>query len=206
MENLVNLQYLDTRGADSIERMHLRIGNLTNLQRLSDFVIGESDGHRIGELKNLSKLRNDFRISGLEHVNDQDAKEAMLNEKSGINTMVLRWNRDFEKPTRKNEVEEQVLDSLHPPKKLEQLVIENFGGAKFPTWIANSSFRNLLSLKLLGCKNCKSLPAIERLPLLKRLSIRGLDEVHKIGAEFFGEDQSNAFASLETLSFESLPN
>ncbi|KAL4308087.1 hypothetical protein GQ457_01G002250 [Hibiscus cannabinus] len=129
MENLVNLQYLDIRGADSIETMPLGIGNLTNLQMLSDFVIGESDGHRIGELKDLPKLRNDFRLS-----------------------------------------------------------------------------RNLSSLKLLGCKNCKSLPAIGRLPSLKGLSICGLDEVHKIGDEFFGEDQSNTFASLETLSFESLPN
>ncbi|KAK8527714.1 hypothetical protein V6N12_054917 [Hibiscus sabdariffa] len=145
-------------------------------------------------------------MGGMENVNVQDAREARLNEKSGINKLVLQWSSDFEKPTRKNEVEEQVLDSLHPSKKLEQLVIENFGGAKFSTWIADSSFRNLSTLKLLDCKNCKSLPPIGMLPLLKSFLVRGLDEVHKIGIEFFGEDQSNAFASLETLSFESLPN
>ncbi|GMJ05492.1 hypothetical protein HRI_004218300 [Hibiscus trionum] len=206
MENLVNLHYLDIRGAYSIERMPLGIGNLTNLQRLSDFVIGEGDGHRIGELKNLSNLGGDFCLSGLENVNGQEAKEARLNEKSGINTLILQWSGDLEKPTRKKEVEERVLDSLLPPKKLEQLVIKNFGGAKFCTWIADSSLRNLSSLKLLGCKNCKSLPPIGRLSLLKGLSIGGMDEVHKIGIEFFGENQSIAFASLETLSFESLPN
>ncbi|KAK8622438.1 hypothetical protein V6N13_117354 [Hibiscus sabdariffa] len=206
MENLVNLHYLDIRGAYSIERMPLGIGNLTNLQRLSNFIIGEGDGHRIGELKSLPNLKNDICLSGLKNVSDQDAREARLNEKSKINTLVLQWSRDFEKPTRKNEVEERVLDSLRPPKKLEQLVIENYGGAKFSTWITDSSSRNLSSLKLLGCKNCKSLPPIGRLSLLKDLLIGGLDEVHKIGIEFFGDKQSIPFASLETLSFESLPN
>ncbi|KAL4313168.1 hypothetical protein GQ457_01G002040 [Hibiscus cannabinus] len=206
MENLVNLQYLDIRGADSIKRLPLGIGNLTNLKRLSDFVIGEGDGHRIGELKNLSNIRGDFYLSGLDNVNGQDARDARLNEKSGISKLVLQWSRDFEKPTRKIEVEERVLDSLRPREKLELLFIENFAGAKFSTWIADSSFKNLSSLKLFGCKNCKSLPPIGNLPMLKDLLIGGLDEVHKIGAEFFGENQSIAFASLETLSFHSLPN
>ncbi|GMJ05483.1 leucine-rich repeat (LRR) protein 1 [Hibiscus trionum] len=179
---------------------------MTNLQRLSDFVIGEGDGHRIGELKNLSNLGGDFCLSGLENVNGQEAKEARLNEKSGINTLILQWSGDLEKPTRKKEVEERVLDSLRPREKLEQLVIENFCGAKFPSWIVDSSFKKLSSLKLHGCKNCKSLPPIGRLPLLKGLSIGGMDEVHKIGIEFFGEDQSTAFASLQTLSFWGLPN
>ncbi|KAE8706193.1 hypothetical protein F3Y22_tig00110403pilonHSYRG00172 [Hibiscus syriacus] len=177
--------------------MPLGIGNLTNLQRLSNFVIGEGDGHRIGELKNLLNLRGDFDLSRLENVNGQDSREARLNEKSGITKLVLKWGGDFEKPTRNNEVEEQVLDSLHPPKKLEQLVIENFGGVKFSTWIADSSFRNLSSLKLFSCKNCKSLPLIGRLSSLKDLSIGGLVEVRKIGNELFGENQSVAFASLE---------
>ncbi|KAE8706201.1 hypothetical protein F3Y22_tig00110403pilonHSYRG00188 [Hibiscus syriacus] len=142
--------------------MYLGIGNLTNLQRLSDFVIGDGDGHRIGELKNLSNLRGDICLSGLENVNGQDEREVRLSEKSGINTLALHWSRDFEKPTRKDEVDERVLESLHPPKKLEQLVFVNFGGAKFPTWIADSSFKYLSSLKLFSCKNCKSLPSIRR--------------------------------------------
>ncbi|TYG71993.1 hypothetical protein ES288_D05G444000v1 [Gossypium darwinii] len=94
---------------------------------------------------------------------------------------------------KENEVEERVLDFLRPPKKLEQLIIENYGG-------------NLSSLKLRNCKNYKSLPSIGRFPLLKDLSIIGFDQVQKIGVELFRENQLNPFASLEILSFQSLPN
>ncbi|XP_052880910.1 putative disease resistance RPP13-like protein 1 [Gossypium arboreum] len=206
MGNLVNLHYLDIRGAYLIERFPFRIDKLTNLQRLSNFIIGEGDGHSIRELKYLSNLKGDFCLSRLENVNVEDAGEAKLNEKQGIDRLVLKWSWDFKKDTRKKEVEEWVLDSLHPSKKLEQLVIENYGGAKFSTWIADPSFKNMLSLELHDCKNCKSLPSIGRLLLLKDLSISGLDQVHKIGAELFGENQSNAFASLESLRFGNMLN
>ncbi|KAK5787266.1 putative disease resistance protein At3g14460 isoform X1 [Gossypium arboreum] len=201
MGNLVNLHYFDIRGANSIERIPFRIGKLTNLQRVSNFIIGEGEGHSIRELKYLSNLKGDFCLSGLENVKGEDAGEAKLNEKQGIDRLVLEWSRDFRKDTREKEVEEWVLDSLHPSKKLEQLVIQNYGGSKFSAWIADSSFKNMLSLELHDCKNCKSLPSIGRLLLLKDLSISGLDQVHKIGAELFGENQSNAFASLESLCF-----
>ncbi|MFQ6655601.1 hypothetical protein Gotur_026086, partial [Gossypium turneri] len=152
--------------------------------------------------KYLSNLKGDFCLSGLENVNGEDAGEAKLNEKQGIDRLVLKWSRD----TRKKEVEEWVLDSLHPSKKLEQLVIQNFGGAKFSTWIADSSFKNMLSLELRNCQNCKSLSSIGRLLLLKDLSIGGLRQVHKIGAELLGENQSNAFGSLESLCFDNMLN
>ncbi|TYI58745.1 hypothetical protein E1A91_D11G382500v1 [Gossypium mustelinum] len=206
MENLVNLHYLDIRGADAIERIPFRIDKLTKLQRLTNFIIGEGDGSYIRGLKYLSNLKGDFRLSGLENVNGEDAGESKLYEKQGIHRLVLHWSEKFENASRNKEVEEWVLDSLCPPKKLEQLVIENYGGAKFSTSIADPSFKNMLSLELCNCKNCKSLPSIGSLLLLKDLSISGLDQVHKIGAELFGENQSNAFASLESLRFDNMLN
>ncbi|PPD66843.1 hypothetical protein GOBAR_DD36282 [Gossypium barbadense] len=204
--NLVNLHFLDIRGADSIERMPSGFDQLTKLQILSNFVIGEGDGLLIRELKNLSNLRGNFCLSGLENVNGQDAREAKLNEKLGIDGLELQWGTGLENSTRKKEVEERVLDFLRPQKKLEQLIIENYGGVKFSSWIADSSFKNLSSLKLRNCKNCKSLPSVGRFPLLKDLSIISFDQVQKIGVKLFGENQLNPFASLEILSFESPPN
>ncbi|TYG96709.1 hypothetical protein ES288_A11G373600v1 [Gossypium darwinii] len=206
-DSLCTLYHLETlllKKCSKLRRLPSKMGNLVNLHYLD--IRGEGDGCHIRDLKYLSNLKGDFRLSGLENVNGEDAGEAKLNEKQGIHRLVLEWGQDIKKDTRKREVEEWVLDSLHPSKKLEQLVIENYGGAKFSTWIADSSFKNMLSLKLHNCKNCKSLPSIGRLLLLKDLSISGLGQVNKIGAELFGENQSNAFASLESLHFDNMLN
>ncbi|XVF18556.1 hypothetical protein REPUB_Repub11eG0032800 [Reevesia pubescens] len=207
MENLVNLHYLDISGADLVKRMPFGIGKLTNLQKLSNFILGEGDGHRIREAKNLSNLRGDFCLSGLENIaKHQDAWESTLSDKSGVDRLKLKWSVDFDNNIRNKEVEERVLNSLRPHKKLEKLRIENYGGAKFSAWIEDISFKNLLSLKLINCKNCKSLPSIGKLPLLKDLLIQEMDEVNKVGVEFFGENQPNAFASLESLCFKNMRN
>ncbi|XVF78765.1 hypothetical protein PTKIN_Ptkin14bG0162300 [Pterospermum kingtungense] len=197
--NLKELYYVDISGCSSIKEMPLGVGKLTNLQRLSNFIIGEDDGQQIRELRNLSKLRGDFCLSGLENVESQDARDAKLDEKWGIDRLMLEWSRCyFDK--------ERVLDFLRPQEKLKQLIIKNYGGAKFSAWIADSSFKNLLSLELRDCGYCKSLPSIGRLPVLKDLLLCGLYEVNKVGVEFFGENQLNAFATLETLRFEYMPN
>ncbi|XVE53219.1 hypothetical protein DITRI_Ditri02bG0186500 [Diplodiscus trichospermus] len=165
-------------GANSIKSMPFGVGKLTNLQRLSDFILGKG----------------------------QEAQEAKLTEKSGLDRLRLQWSADFDNDARNKEDEEQVLNLLRPQKKLEQLIIENYGGAKLSAWIADSSFKNLLSLELRNCNNCKSLPSIGRLSMLKKLVIRGFNEVNEVGIEFFGEKEPNGSASLETLCFEDMPN
>ncbi|KAG4177531.1 hypothetical protein ERO13_A11G312842v2 [Gossypium hirsutum] len=197
--NLVNLHYLDISGGISIERMPFGIDKLTSLQRLSDFIIGEGGGCHIRELKYLSNLKGDFCLSGLENVNGEDAGEAKLNEKQGIDRLVLEWSRDFQKDTRK--------------KELEQLIIQNYGGAKFFTWIADSSFKNMFSLELHDCKNCKSLPSIGRLLVLKDLSISGLDQSLRFGNMlnweewdlYEDDEQVSKFPSLRFLSISGCP-
>ncbi|XP_022717254.1 putative disease resistance RPP13-like protein 1 isoform X2 [Durio zibethinus] len=170
IENLVNLHYLDIRGARLIKGMPSGIG-----------------------LENVVK--------------GQDAWEAKLSEKSEVDKLELKWSGDFGNKIRNKEVEEEVLNFLCPHrKKLEELSIVHYGGAKFSVWIADSSFVNMLSLKLINCQNCISLPSIGKLPRLKNLYIGGMDEVKEIGVEFFGENQPNAFASLEDLCFEDMLN
>ncbi|XVE53222.1 hypothetical protein DITRI_Ditri02bG0186800 [Diplodiscus trichospermus] len=204
--DLMELYHLDIRGADSIKGMPLGVGKLTNLQRLSDFILGKDDGHLMRELKNLSNLSGDFRISGLENVKGQEAWEAMLKEKLGIDRLGLQWSAKFDDDTRNKEDEERVLALLRPQKKLKQLIIDNYGGAKLSAWVADSSFEHLLSLELRNCNNCKSRSSIGRLPLLKDLVISGFKEVNKVGVEFFGENEPNGFALLETLCFEDMLN
>ncbi|XVF78228.1 hypothetical protein PTKIN_Ptkin14bG0113400 [Pterospermum kingtungense] len=210
-ENLKHLHYLNFPETsikylpDSLCTLyHLETLKLSWCRELKELPsdIGEGDGHLIRELRNLSKLRGAFDLSGLENAKSQDARDAKLKEKSGIDFLTLHWSQ-FDIDTRNKEDEEQVLHFLCPQKKLEHLSILNYGVEKFSSWIA---FTNLLSLNLVGCRNCKSLPSIGMLPLLKDLCICGMNEVNKIGVEFFGENQPNAFASLETLSFQNMPN
>ncbi|XVF77800.1 hypothetical protein PTKIN_Ptkin14bG0075500 [Pterospermum kingtungense] len=189
---LYHLQTLILKGCESLEKLPSEIG--------------AGDGHHIRELRNLSNLRGDFCLSGLENIKGQGARDAKLNDNFGIDRLTLKWCREFENGTRSKENEERVLDFLRPQKRLEQLIIENYGGAKFSAWIADSSFKNLSSLELHNCRNCKLLPSIGRLPLLKDVLISGMNEVDKVGVEFFGQNQENAFASLETLHFEDMPN
>ncbi|KAK9025552.1 hypothetical protein V6N11_038416 [Hibiscus sabdariffa] len=79
-----------------MKSMPLRIGKLTNLRRLSDFILAAGDGCRIRELKNLH-LKGDLCISGLENiVETQDAFEAKLIDKPGLDALRLMWSTIFE--------------------------------------------------------------------------------------------------------------
>ncbi|XVE63274.1 hypothetical protein DITRI_Ditri07aG0006900 [Diplodiscus trichospermus] len=205
IELLVNLNHLDINGA-KMKGMPSGIGKLTNLQRLSDFVLGAGYGHQIQEIKNLVHLKGDLSLSGLENVvKTQDAGEAKLIDKSGLDGLRLKWSSNFGNNTRNKAVEEEVLNMLEPHSDLKELVIENYGGTRFPNWIADSSLQNLLSLEINNCRSCRLLPPIGKLPLLKDLSIRGMHDLTKIGIEFYGENQPNAFPSLERLCFEDMP-
>ncbi|XVF18431.1 hypothetical protein REPUB_Repub11eG0021000 [Reevesia pubescens] len=206
--DLVNLQLIDITGANSVKGIPFGIGQLTNLQRLSNFILSKGNGHQVREMKNLLNLKGELSLSGLENiVKARDAAEANLSNKSGLHGLKLQWSTDLDNDARSKEVEEEVLNFLGPHRELEELTIQNYGGTKFPTWVVDPSFQNLLSLALKNCKICKSLPSVGKLPLLKDLYIGGMDEVHNVGLEFTGENhQTNAtFASLEKLCFENMP-
>ncbi|XP_022748117.1 putative disease resistance RPP13-like protein 1 [Durio zibethinus] len=203
MENLVNLCYLDITGAYSLEGMPSNFCTLSDLQTLSHFVLQKGKGCQIRELEGLPNLKGQLCVSGLENVVEtQDAWEAKLHEKSGLDKLELKWSGCFE--NRRGDIEKNVLHFLQPSKKLKELALEFYCGVRLMEWIGDSSFNKLLSLCLDDCPNCTSLPSIGQLPLLKKLRIKGLDNVTSVGVEFFGKNAPNAFPSLETLEFENM--
>ncbi|XP_017984375.1 PREDICTED: putative disease resistance RPP13-like protein 1 [Theobroma cacao] len=203
---LSNLQGVDIIDTNSIKGMPFGIGELIDLQALTNFVVGQGVGYQIRELNNLSNLKGQLSLSRLENlVNAQDALEARLFDKSNLDDLEMKWSADLKDDLRKEGVEKEVLSLLQPHKKLKKLIIKYYGGLAFPTWVGDPSFKNLIFLNFEGCQKCTSLPSIGKLPFLKVVCIKGMSFINRVDAEFYGEKCSNAFPSLEILHFEDMP-
>ncbi|XVF82335.1 hypothetical protein PTKIN_Ptkin16aG0038300 [Pterospermum kingtungense] len=202
---LENLCHLDIADASSLKEMPSGIGNLTNLLSLSNFIVGQGDALKIREMQNLSNLKGQLSISELHNVNEaQDAREAKLSSKPNLDNLELKWSEVFNEDLRKKDVETEVLELLQPHEHLKALAIMGYAGLAFPKWIEDPSLKNLQSLKLVCCPNCKLLPAVGKLPLLKDLYVKGMSSITSVGNELYGENLANAFPSLEKLQFEDM--
>ncbi|KAL4631980.1 hypothetical protein ACB092_04G018700 [Castanea dentata] len=222
LQNLISLRHIDIDGY--IRQLPINMGQLTCLQTLPFFVIGQDAGHQIEEVGCLGQLRGKLSIYNLEHVRDkEEAKTANLVGKAGLQKLGFYWNRERDG----NNNDEDVLEGLQPHPSLKSLEIENFKGEKFPSWILacdNNSgglfvLDHLLEIRLENCNKCNKLPTLGHLPLLKVLQIERMDNVTCIGTEFYinygGERSSNSgggsgrdvvFPALKTLVLRELPN
>ncbi|GMP41635.1 hypothetical protein CsSME_00011670 [Camellia sinensis var. sinensis] len=206
VDSLVNLRYFDMTGVHipSSEEMPLHIGKLTNLQTLSNFIVGKDCGHKIGELKNLSHIRGAIHISRLENVNGvKDARDANLTSKQ-LKELSLEWDESCS--SHNDIVERDVLDVMRPFIFLERLTISGYGSTKFPNWVGDVSFSKMVFMRLKGSKCCTSLPPLGQLPLLRDLYIEGMSAIKRLGSEFSGQQcGAKPFPSLERLSFKFMP-
>ncbi|GLT38974.1 hypothetical protein SLA2020_131870 [Shorea laevis] len=207
IENLINLLVLDLTDTEKLVEMPLRIGNLKNLQFLSKFSVGkDSRFGNIRELKYLLHLKGELSITGLENVvNGQDARDANLMDKYGIDDLYLKWGSEF-LDHHKEEGEMHVLDMLKPNENLKELAISFYGGKRFPSWLGDPSFTNIVYMSLNNCSKSMSLPSLGRLPSLKKLFIQGMNGVKKVGLEFYGDGlpSTERFLSLEILWFQNM--
>ncbi|XP_059639944.1 putative disease resistance RPP13-like protein 1 [Cornus florida] len=202
--NLINLRHLDIAGTVQLQEMSLEIGRLTNLQTLSKFIVGKQNMPGLKELMNVRLLRGSISIQELQNVRDEN--ETNLWAGQDIEELELAWSSEFN-DLRKEKLELDVLAKLKPHKHLKRLTIEFYGGTKFPSWIGDPSFSEIVKLTLGGCKKCISLPALGQLPKLKELHIRGMHGVQNLGVEFYRDDfcLGHPFPSLESLIFEDMP-
>ncbi|XP_024039047.1 putative disease resistance RPP13-like protein 1 isoform X1 [Citrus clementina] len=205
MGNLIKLHHLNNSNTDLLKEMPVGIGKLTCLQTCN-FVVGKDSCSGLPELKLLMHLRGTLKISKLENVKYVDnAKEAQMDGKKNLRELLLRWTCCTDgSSSREAETEMGVLDMLKPHKNLEQFYICGYGGTKFPTWLGDSSFSNLVTLKFEDCGMCTALPSVGQLPSLKHLTVRGMSRVKRLGSEFYGNDSPIPFPCLETLRFEDM--
>ncbi|XP_071719064.1 putative disease resistance RPP13-like protein 1 [Rutidosis leptorrhynchoides] len=154
---LINLRHLDLKDTPLLKKSPLGIGELTQLQTLSKVIIEGGIGFKISELKDLVDLQGGLSINGLEKVLEPiQAKDANLQQKKGLDDIVLKWTDVFD-DSRNLQSEYEVLEWLRPHRKLKTLQILFYGGVKFPTWVGNPSFNQLRLLTLYGCRSCTQL-------------------------------------------------
>ncbi|CAN6692943.1 unnamed protein product [Malus baccata var. baccata] len=196
LRRLINLRHLDLRGT-KIKKMPPHMGKLKDLQTFGgEFVLSKDAGGNIDELKGFQHLSGNLHISGLQNIKHaEDALEAKLRDKK-LSEIHLKWEGD----TADSENDSRVLGNLQPNTNLKVLAIKGYGGIKFPGWLGDESFSNLITLQLENCGYCFSLPALGRLTSLKWLEIDGLNGVESVGSELYGP----AFKSLEFLRFRNM--
>ncbi|CAK9176458.1 unnamed protein product [Ilex paraguariensis] len=205
--NLVNLRHLDNSDTVNLQEMPLGISKLTSLQTLPKIIVCKNGGLRLRDLKNMLLLRGMLSIVGLENVMDvRDADDANLSSKQNIHELELIWSSGIG-GSQNEELQVNMLDILRPNRELKCLKIGFYRGSTFPSWIGDPSLSKTVRIDLRDCTNCVSLPPLGQLPILKELHIQGMHAVKSIGAEFYGVGSAleTRFPSLETLSFEGMP-
>ncbi|KAG4127083.1 hypothetical protein ERO13_D10G197201v2, partial [Gossypium hirsutum] len=159
---------------------------------------------------NLEKLPSEMEklvnlcyldITGADKLESMASNFSML---TNLQKLSSSWSKYFE--NRREEVEKKVMDGLQPSKKLMELSIKFYCGDMLANWVGDSSFNCLQSLCLDDCINLLSLPSIGKLPLLKKVRIKGLRSVRTVGVELFAENTTNSFSSLEILEFVDMLN
>ncbi|XP_027191605.1 putative disease resistance protein RGA1 [Cicer arietinum] len=201
---LINLRHLDIEGCKAFaDKMPLGLGQLTSLQSLSSFVVGDEEIRNCGklnELKELNNLRGHMRISNLGLVKDValESQEANLKIKKYIQVLELNWGKtryDWVEDGKNSEINLQLLDNLCPNQNLRKLRVSGYPGARFSSWLP--SLTNIVQINLYRLSSCQHLQPLERLPRLQMLNISEMNELNYIHYD----DVSHVlfFPSLEKL-------
>jgi len=183
-----------------------RIGELTSLQTLTNFIVGSKIGFGLAELHNL-QLGGKLYIKGLENVsNEDDAGEANLIGKKDLNSLYLSWGDDANSQVGSVDAE-RVLEALEPHSGLKHVGVNGYGGTNFPHWMKNTSIlKGLVRIILSDCKNCRQLPPFGKLPCLNILFVSGMNDLKYIDDDLYEPATEKAFMSLKELTLCDLPN
>ncbi|MED6179924.1 hypothetical protein PIB30_005382 [Stylosanthes scabra] len=209
--NLTSLTHLDFDIIGHLDSMPHGMGNLTNLQTLSGFIVGKDYGRRIVELKDLVDLTGAFCISKIENVSSsEEAQEVDLSVDMRLYNCIncecllpigklpaLRflWVDEMDKLERIDEHfcrggEDQ---EYHAFPKLEELSIRCMPQLKEWAGAQNGDFPCLHKLQIKYCPELHSLPVLSCLDSLKRLELSYCPNISSF-------PDGKVFRSLEYLS------
>ncbi|KAH7660100.1 P-loop containing nucleoside triphosphate hydrolase protein [Dioscorea alata] len=218
---LYNLRWLRVEDTP-LNYMPKGIGKLEHLHHVEGLIIGnsgddEEEGCNLEELQMLEKLSH-LSVRKLEKSSSKSS--SILSSKTHLRELDLCCTPNYnyaDGHLQQQEIDKivRVFDDLCPPPCLEDLLIQDYFGSRYPNWMSsstsiNSALLELIYLQLIDCSNCPQLPQLGQLPRLKYLKIDGATTVVSIGPEFLGnyngEPTESAFPKLETLIFSNMIN
>ncbi|XP_075498908.1 disease resistance protein RGA2-like [Primulina tabacum] len=202
LKHMKNLWFVEIDRPDSLICTPPGLGELTSLQRLSIFIVGEDSAHQTIQLKELN-LGGKLSIRGLENVrNLEDVKAANMITKRNLASLNLSWASGANNISMEHF--EATLENIQPHHNLEQICISSYQGSRFPNWMSAPAFINLSEITLERCEKCEHLPHLGKLPALKVLKLVGLDSVRRLGTEWCGDGKSSFVALTELRLLEML--
>ncbi|XP_074319890.1 putative disease resistance protein RGA3 [Silene latifolia] len=189
MNKLVALRHLYLFYCDNLSHMPKGLRRLTSLKTLGRFVVGKPRtsltpyGSKaklacdLADLGCLCNLKGKLTIVLGDRSNDivSEAKSVNLDKKE-----ITKFTMDFRESRLQDEM---VLENLKPGADLEDLSIKNYGGKRLPCWMREGIhlwLPNLVSVRIVGCKECINMCSFGRLPHLEYLSLESLDKVEYI--------------------------
>ncbi|XP_042518486.1 putative disease resistance RPP13-like protein 1 [Macadamia integrifolia] len=192
MRKMVSLRHVEFKWRNKCTKMPIEMGRLTDLQTLTYFIVGKDGRRKIKQFKYLNNLRGELTIKGLENVTSgiEEAREANLRGKPDVRDLTLEWghSRNTTPGILMNDDDDAVLEGLEPHPNLKRFSLLNFGGAKYPTWMAISglsTYKNLIEFELNDCCGLEYVPTLGELPCLRVLMLMGMEKVKCIGQEFY---------------------
>ncbi|XP_078158938.1 putative disease resistance protein RGA3 [Carex rostrata] len=239
IEQLTRLHFLYL--PESLIYMPPGIGKLTTLKsalfgKFSVMDHGMIGG--LGELKDMNDLRWGLCLSGLKNISDAEySKNANLASKPNLYGLGLNFQEDpsclivtklpklhldvqsstNSKNKNDEKIQEAVLQNLQPHGNLRRLLILNYGGRIFPSWLHIPLLPKLTHLVLNFCTEPNFIPPFGQLSYLRDLRISGNTEVRNVGDELntysllteYGrskQPREPSYPSLTTLSLNNLLN
>ncbi|KAJ1264609.1 hypothetical protein BS78_08G012500 [Paspalum vaginatum] len=208
IEHLEKLRELNLEECGNLRAMPVGIGQLSQLQNLSVFVVGKDEkSASISELGNIGRNSVNLTIRDIELVvNPNDAHRACLKARKNLQKLQLIWGRNG-LDEMNNETKQAVLDGLEPPSGIKELYIYRYAGGQYAQWILNQvggrvgglrRFPFLTLMKLSGLPNLKHLRGVVELPCLEDLRLLEMPSLECISG--------GPFPSLLKLKLFGLPN
>ncbi|KAJ1276970.1 hypothetical protein BS78_05G257800 [Paspalum vaginatum] len=193
MANPIRLRYIRGRILGCLSGFP-NVGRMTSLQTMDgNFIVNKERGYELKRLEQLNKLRGCLEIYGLGNVGSkEEAIKADLARKKRLTKLTLSFGGWGFGTRNHPDMEAEILEGLCPPKDLQALIIEDYRGSRYPSWMLSGqkhpdapkhlrrlewdrlpeNMERLVSLQSLEIYDCDKMEVLPTLPQsLKQIKI-----------------------------------